>query len=54
MITSIKNYTKKNERTDRTLGEMVNAKLHRQNYTKKHTHIHSQKRKRKKYIYIYI
>ena len=39
--------------TDRTLGQMVKAKLYRQNHTKKHTHTHSQKEKKKKYIYIY-
>ena len=37
---------------DKTLVQMVKAKLYRQNHTKKHTHTHSQKRKRKKYIYI--
>ena len=46
MITSTKNYTKKkkkpNKQTVRTLGQMANAKLYRQNHTKKHTHIHSQ------------
>ena len=47
MITSSKNYTKKNKRTkkwtDITLGQMVKAKLYRQNHTQKHTHTHSQK-----------
>ena len=44
MITSAKNYTKKNKNkktekpTDRTLGQMAKAKLYRQNHTKKHTH----------------
>ena len=53
MITSAKNYTKKKKtRTDRTLGQMVKAKLYRQNHTKKHTHTHSQKEKKEK-IYIY-
>ena len=57
MITSAKNYTKnkqtKKKRTDRTLGQMVKAKLYRQNHTQKHTHTHSQKEKKgKKYIYI--
>ena len=33
---------------DRTLGQMVKAKLYRQNLTQKHTHIHSQKWKRGK------
>ena len=56
MITSSKNYTKKKKRADRTLGQMVKAKLYRQNHTKKHTHTHSQKEKKekKKNIYIYI
>ena len=58
MITSTKNYIKKKnkkKRADRTLGQMVNAKLYRQNHTKKHTHTHSQKEKKekKKNIYIY-
>ena len=58
MITSTKNYTKikqktnKKNWTDRTLGQMVKAKLYRQNHTKKHTHTHSQKEK-KENIYIY-
>ena len=58
MITSAKNYTKKqkenkNPKTDRqTLGQMVKAKLYRQNHTRSlHIHTH-KKRKRKKYIYI--
>ena len=58
MITSTKNYTNKKKtkipRTDRTLGEMVKAKLYRQNHTKKHTHTYSQKEERKKNVYIYI
>ena len=62
MITSAKNYTKKNKNkktekpTDRTLGQMAKAKLYRQNHTKKHTHTHSQtkKKEKKKKIYIYI
>ena len=49
---SAKNYTKK-EKKDRTLGQMVNAKLYRQNHTKKHTHTHLQKEKKEK-IYMYI
>ena len=61
MITSAKNYTKnkktenkQKKQTDRTLGQMVKAKLYRQNYTKKHTHTHSQKGKKEKiYIHIY-
>ena len=57
MITSGKNYTKKTpkKRTDRILGQMVKAKLHRQNYTQKYTHTHSQKEKKEKiYIFIHI
>ena len=59
MITSAKKSTKKAKQnktkwTDRTLGQMVKAKLYRQNHTKKHTHTHSQKEKKKKKIYIYI
>ena len=59
MITSTNNYTKKphkkqkTKRTHRTLGQMVKAKLYRQNHTKKHTHTHSQKEKKEK-IYMYI
>ena len=61
MITSAKNYPKKPQNktklkkpwTNRTLGQMVKAKLYRQNHTKKHTHTHSQKEKKEK-IYIYI
>ena len=58
MITSAKNYTKNNKqtnnkkRTDRTLGQMVKAKLYRQNHTQKHTHTHSQKEKKGKEKYI--
>ena len=54
MITSTKNYTKKRKkRTERTLGQMVKAKLYRQNHTKNHIHTHSQKREKgKKYIYV--
>ena len=58
MITSAKKYTKKppnpsppKNQVDRTLGQMVKAKLYRQNHTKKHTHTHSQKEKKEK-IYI--
>ena len=59
MITSAKNYTKKKkkkkQRTDRTLGQMVKAKLHWQNHKEKYTHTHSLKEKKEKiYIYIYI
>ena len=54
MITSAKNYTKNRTKTqtDRTLGEMVKAKLYRQNHTRKPTLTHSQKEKKEK-IYIY-
>ena len=52
MVTSAKNYTKKEKTTDRTLRQMVKAKLYRQNHTKKHTHTHSQKEE-KENIYIY-
>ena len=51
MITSAKNYTKK-KKTDRTLGQMVKAKLYRQNHTKKHIHTHSQKEKKEKYFFL--
>ena len=58
MITSAKNYTnpptKKNPKlkwTDRTLGQMIKAKLYRQNHTKKHPHTHSQKEKKGKKKY---
>ena len=60
MITSAKNYTKNKQTkkqkkwTDRTLGQMVKAKLYRQNHTKKHTHTHSQKEKKEKEKKIYI
>ena len=55
MITSAKSIVKTNKqnknRTDRTLGQMVKAKLYRQNHTKKHAHTHSQKEKKgEKYI----
>ena len=57
MIKIAKNYTKKkpqnkNNPAERTLGQMVKAKLYRQNYTQKHTHSHSQKEKKEIYIYI--
>ena len=57
MITGAKNYTKKKKtknQTDRTLRQMVKAKLYRQKHPKKHTHTHSQKEKKEKYIYMYI
>ena len=44
---------RKTLRTFRTLGQMVKAKLYRQDHTKKQTHTHSQKEKMQK-IYIYI
>ena len=37
---------------DRTLGQMVKAKLYRQNHIKKNTHTHSQKEKKEKKEYI--
>ena len=49
--TVLKKKTKQNKQTDRTLGQMVKAKLYRQNHTKKHTHTHSQ-REKKENIYI--
>ena len=56
MITSTKNYTKKQNKTKKlivwTLGHMVKAKLYKQNHTQKHTHTHSQKEKKEKKIYI--
>ena len=57
MITGIqsiqKNKKTNKKRTDRTLGQMVKAKLYRQNHTKKHTHTQKEK-KENIYIYIYI
>ena len=57
MIASAKNYTHTHThtqtRTDRTLGQMVKAKLYRQNHIKKHTHTQSQKEKKEKNIYIF-
>ena len=52
--TILKNRTKKQnkKRTDKTLGQMVKAKLYRQNHKTKHTHTHSQKEKKEKNIYI--
>ena len=50
----ITNKQTKKKRTDRTLGQMVKAKLYRQSHTKKHTHTHSEKEKmEKKSIYIF-
>ena len=51
-ITSTKNYTKK-QKGARTLGQMVKARLYRQNHTKKHTHTLT-KREKEKSVYIYI
>ena len=39
---------KKTKRADRTLGQMVIAKLYRKNLTQKHTHMHSQKKEKGK------
>ena len=58
MITSIKNYTKKQknpQKTDRQnprTYQMVKAKLYRQSHTQKHTHTLSEKEKKEKNIYI--
>ena len=55
MIARTKNNTKTNKQkkwTDRILGQMVKAKLYRQNHTKKHTHTQSQKEEKEKHIYI--
>ena len=56
MIRNAKIYTKKNrtnkqKRTDRTLGQMVKAKLYKQNHTMKHMHTYSQQEKKEKIIY---
>ena len=53
MLKTILNKTKnKNQKwTDRTLGQMVKAKLYRQNHTQKHAHTLT-KRKKGKNIYI--
>ena len=49
MIRSAKNYTlKKKKWTDRTVGQMVKAKLYRHTHIKKHTHTPSQKEKKEK------
>ena len=45
---SKKTKTKTKKWTDQTLGQMVKAKLYRQNLTQKHTHIHSQKKEKGK------
>ena len=39
---------------DRTLGQMVKAKLYRQDHTKKHTYTHQKRKKKVKYISIYL
>ena len=39
---------------DRTLGQMVKAKIYIQNHTKKHTHTHSQTEKKEKVYINYI
>ena len=56
MIRSAENYMKKILKTniDRTLRQMVKAKLYRQNHTEKHMHTHSQKEKKGEKIYIYM
>ena len=46
--TILKTNKQTKERTDRTLGQMVKAKLYRQNHPQKHTHTHSQKEKKGK------
>ena len=56
MITSTKMYTKKEKQnktkwTDRTLGQVVKAKLYRQNH-KRSIYITVTKREKGKYIYI--
>ena len=55
MITSAKNCIKKKKykKMDRqNPGQMVKAKLYRQNHTKNHTHTHSQKEKKEKNVYL--
>ena len=43
----------KAKRTDRSLGQIVKAKLYRHNHPKKHAHTYSEKEKKdKKEIYI--
>ena len=58
MLRRAKNYTKRKkifltQKTDRTVEQIVKAKLYTQNNTKKHTHSEKEK-KEKIYIYIYI
>ena len=51
--TVLKKKTKQNKQTDRTLGQMVKAKLYRTSHVQKHTHTHSEKEKNeKKNLYI--
>ena len=50
----LKPILKKKKQSDRTLGQMVKAKLYRQYHTKKHIATHSQKEKKEKNIYVYI
>ena len=57
MLKTILKKKKKNKkpekyRTDRTLGQIVKAKLYRKNHTQKLTHSHSQKEKKEKNTYI--
>ena len=44
---------RKNKWSDRTLGQIVKAKLYRQNHRKEHTHTHSQTKYTKKHTHIY-
>ena len=56
MLKTILKQTKTNrhkKRTGRTLGQMVKAKLCRQNHIKKHSDTHSQREKKEKEKYIY-
>ena len=53
MITSAKTIRTK-KWTDGTPGQMVKAKLYRQNHTKNHTRTPSQKEKKEKSIHLYI
>ena len=48
----LKTKKKKKNQTDRTLGQMIKAKLYRQNHTQNHIHTHSQKKKKGNNIYI--
>ena len=57
MITSAKNYPKKQQQknpTDRTLGQMIKAKLYRQKPHKEAYTYTLTKREKEKKIYIYI